>query len=78
MERITDFRIDFVEIQLADFQRLSVQQQQDIEAYGTWVTSPNEAVLTGNPIQFEMPIYRWQDIGLARPESLLPKGNIAQ
>lgn len=63
MSRITDFRIDTVELTLTDYQRLEDAAKLAIDTYGTWLKTPQQAVITDGVVRFEIPIYRWHDIG---------------
>lgn len=55
-QRVTDFRIDCVEIDEANFYRLPAKTQELIRAYGSPVI--------GRPgfVTFELPVYRWEEI----------------
>lgn len=54
-KRVTDFRIDTVEIAHADYVGLSQETKKLIDAYGTWLQR-------GAIMKFELPIHRWDDI----------------
>jgi hypothetical protein len=55
-QRVTDFRIDKVEMSEADFYKLPARAQELLQAYWTPLPSP-----TGK-IRFELPIYRWDEL----------------
>ena len=56
-QRVTDFRIDTVEIDEEKFYRLPDKTQDLIRAYA----SPLKAIHDGY-MRFEIPVYRWQEI----------------
>ena len=55
--RVTDFRIDKVEIWEADYYRLPAEAQRLIEAYASPIKASHP-----DKIAFEIPIYRWEEI----------------
>lgn len=55
--RVTDFRIDRVEIREDEFYRLPTKTQQLIQAYSSPLYSGKPDVLA-----FELPVYRWEEI----------------
>jgi hypothetical protein len=57
IQRVTDFRIDTVDIDEAKFYRLSDEVQKLIRAYASFKVSPQKGYL-----RFEIPIYRWEEI----------------
>jgi len=56
-QRVTDFRIDKVEIWEADYYKLPTEARKLIEAYASPIKSSHR-----DKIAFEIPIYRWEEI----------------
>jgi hypothetical protein len=61
-DRLTDFRVDTVEMSLAKYQRLSHSHQLIFETYGTWLQTPQQAALGNGIVRFELPVYRWTEL----------------
>lgn len=58
--RVTDFRIDKIELWEADYYRLPAEARKLIEAYASPIKASHQ-----DKIAFELPIYRWQEINAA-------------
>lgn len=56
-QRVTDFRIDTVDIYEAEFYRLPTEARKLIEIYGSGKPAPRPGVF-----RFEIPVYRWEEI----------------
>ena len=68
--RVTDFRVDTVEIAASKFYGLSRSTQELIRSYAEFKNSGKPGIL-----RFEIPVYRWQEIqaaerGVARNEEV--------
>lgn len=57
MRRITDFRVDTVEIDEAKYYSLPAKARQLIETYASFLPALHPGML-----RFEMPVYRWDEI----------------
>lgn len=56
-QRVTDFRIDKVEIWEADYYCLPAEARKLIETYASPIKASHR-----DKIAFEIPIYRWEEI----------------